>query len=673
MESPPLWTPNPETLSSLRLDALRRKVNEKFGTKLVTYADLHKWSVAEPSAFWNEVWDLAEIIHSEPFTSVIDESIRIDSIPKWFVGTKLNYAENLLEKGQHDDIAIFYKGEGHPEPTKLTYGELRTEVAVWAAALRNAGVGKDDVVCGILPNAPETLIALLATSALGATWTSTSPDYGVTGIVERFKQTEPKILISVNAVFYNGKVHSMSKKLHQLVSDLPSLEKIVVIPFIQGQEAGAIDIPKSKWTWASEFLNNFRSLKTRLVYEQVPFNHPLFIMYSSGTTGKPKCMVHSVGGTLMKHAEEHLLQSNLKKTDVIFYYTTVGWMMYQWLISSLITGCTVILYDGAPSKALWSLIDEFKITIFGTSAKWLAVQEEVARKCIKLDGEDVEALKKELNKNKTSLKMILSTGSPLKPQSFDFIYEYVKHDVLVGSISGGTDCIGCFMGQNPMLPVYRGEIQSYHLGCDLDCVDDEGESVIGERGELVVRTPFPSMPTKFHNDTDGLLYKKAYFAKHTGIWAHGDFIMINPQTKGIVMLGRSDATLNPNGVRFGSAEIYQIVEHFIEVSDSVCVAQRNEAGTDERVVLFLRLLPNIAFSDDLVNRIKLVIREQLSPRHVPAVILPISDIPYTISGKKVEIAVRNIIEGEEVKNVGALANPKCLDLYRNIPVLQTYS
>jgi len=278
-----------------------------------------------------------------------------------------------------------------------------------------------------------------------------------------------------------------------------------------------------------------------------------------------------------------------------------------------------------------------------------------------------------LNKTETPLKMILSTGSPLKPQSFDFIYDYVKSDVLVGSISGGTDCIGCFMGQNPSLPVYRGEIQSYHLGCDLDCVDDEGNSIIGEKGELVVRTPFPSMPTKFHNDTDGLLYKKAYFAKHSGIWAHGDFMLINELTGGIFMLGRSDSTLNPNGVRFGSAEIYQVVENFIEVSDSVCVAQRNSAGNDERVVLFLKLVPKMNFSDELVNKIKMAIREQLSPRHVPAVILPITDIPYTMTGKKVEIAVRNIIEGEEVKNVGALSNPSSLDLYRNIPVLQTYS
>jgi acetoacetyl-CoA synthetase len=341
--------------------------------------------------------------------------------------------------------------------------------------------------------------------------------------------------------------------------------------------------------------------------------------------------------------------------------------MYNWLITSLSVGCPIVLYDGAPSPALWSLVEDIGITIFGTSAKWLAVQEDILTKNGSLDH------KKLLDKSKTNLRMILSTGSPLKPQSFDFVYNNVKRDIVLGSISGGTDIIGCFMGQNCSLPVHRGEIQSYHLGCDLDCFDEDGRSVIGERGELVVRTPFPSMPTHFHNDTDGLLYRKAYFAKFSGIWAHGDYMLVNPKTKGIVMLGRSDATLNPNGVRFGSAEIYQVVEQFREVMDSVCVAQKNSAETDERVVLFLKLGEGIPFTDDLAARIKKSVREQLSPRHVPAVIMPIKDIPYTISGKKVEIAVRNVIEGQEVKNSGALANPASLELYKNITQLGPWS
>lgn len=672
-ENHQLWKPNPEKISDLNIEVFRKSVNKKYGLSLESYADLHKWSVTERSSFWNEVWSFAGVLHSETFSSVVDDGASIDSIPKWFTGSKLNYAENLLEKGgSGDDVAVYYKGEGHPDVEKWTFRELRMEVSAWANALKNCGIKKGDVVAGILPNCPHTLAALLGTASLGAIWTCTSPDYGITGIVERFKQTEPKVIVSVNAVFYNGKTHCMMSKLEQITSELSStVKKVIVIPFLDNSSSTNI-FPSSvtNWVQAPDFLREHRKLKTVLHYEQLPFDHPLFIMYSSGTTGKPKCMVHSAGGTLMKHLEEHILQSDLKKSDVIFYYTTVGWMMYNWLITSLFVGCPVVLYDGAPSPALWDLIEETDITIFGTSAKWLAVQEDVFTKNLKSANNDkLIELQKSMSKDHTNLRMVLSTGSPLKPQSFDFIYNYVKKDVIVGSISGGTDIIGCFMGQNPLLPVHRGEIQSYHLGCDLDCFDEEGRSVIGERGELVVRTPFPSMPTHFHNDSEGVLYRKAYFAKFRGIWAHGDFMMINPETNGIVMLGRSDATLNPNGVRFGSAEIYQVVEQFTEVSDSVCVGQRNSSGSDERVVLFLKLNPGVNYSDDIVSRIKKLVREQLSPRHVPAVIVPIQEIPYTISGKKVEIAVRNVIEGEEVKNSGALSNPSCLELYKNIPQL----
>ncbi|ODM96037.1 Acetoacetyl-CoA synthetase [Orchesella cincta] len=665
----PLWIPGKEVVASTRLESLRKTVNKKYSLQLESYADLHKWSVTQRSNFWTEVWNIGEIIHSEPYTQVVDESLQIDAIPKWFIGAKLNFAENLLEKGIDDDIAVYYKGEGHPTTKKLTYAQLRKEVSAWSSALKSLGVTKGDVVAGILPNCIETLCAVLATASIGAVWTCTSPDYGTLGVVERFKQTEPKVVISVNAVFYNGKTHGMREKLETIVSELTSVKHVIVIPFFEAQNEESKTFSYENWIWSSDLLDDIRSSKVQILYEQVTSDHPLFIMYSSGTTGTPKCLVHSVGGTLLKHVEEHLLQSDLRNDDVIFYYTTIGWMMYNWLISSLISGCSIVLYDGAPTAALWSLIDELGITIFGTSAKWLSVQEEVFLKNSAETGKSA----KDLDKNRTKLRMVLSTGSPLKPQSFDFIYNYIKKDVVVGSISGGTDIVGCFMGQNMTIPVHCGEIQSYHLGCDLDCVDENGKSVIGERGELVVRSAFPSMPTHFHNDQDGILYKKAYFNKFPGVWAHGDFMLVSSTTKGIVMLGRSDCTLNPSGVRFGSAEIYQIVEQFNEISDSVCVGQRNKSKSDERVVLFLKLVEGNSFTNELTTSLKKAIRENLSPRHVPSVILPVAEIPYTISGKKVEIAVRNVIEGEQVKNKGALANPQSLDCYQNIAELAAWS
>nr|XP_053650123.1 acetoacetyl-CoA synthetase-like [Cherax quadricarinatus] len=651
-----LW--RPDVRKKTKIDEFREVVNKKYSNSFGNYQELYKWSVEQYSDFWETWWEFGGFIYSSPPTQIVDSSLNITQVPRWFTGAKLNFAENLL-RFRDDHIAIYATGEGQQGITAVTYEQLYKHVGAYSRALKSHGVKTGDRVVGYVPNCSASIQAMLGTASLGAVWSSTSPDFGITGVLERFTQIEPTILFTVEAVVYNDKVHDHLGKVKKVVTGLKHLKKVVIIPFVHKRnEIDISDIPNGMFL--EDFLAEWES-DEEVEFEQVPFHHPLFIMFSSGTTGIPKCMVHSVGGTLIQIAKEHVLHCDLSRDDVFTYYTTTGWMMWNWLVVGLFSGCSLFLYDGSPllptPNVLWDLVDKLGVTVLGTGAKWLAVLEE--KGIIPRETHDL-----------SSLRAILSTGSPLAPHSFHYVYNNIKEDVMLGSITGGTDIISCFMGSNPNLPVFEGEIQGRNLGMAVEAFRD-GQPVYNIRGELVCTKPFPSMPTHFWNDDGGIKYTKAYFAKYPNTWTHGDYIIINSKTGGITMLGRSDGTLNPNGVRFGSAEIYNIVEQFEEVSDSVCVGQRNAAG-EERVVLFLKLHPCMEFTQEFVRRIVLAIRSELSARHVPALILPITEIPYTVSGKKVEVAVRQMIQGECVKNRAALSNPDSLDLYANIPQLQAW-
>uniref|UniRef100_A0A672HU98 Acetoacetyl-CoA synthetase n=1 Tax=Salarias fasciatus TaxID=181472 RepID=A0A672HU98_SALFA len=654
MESKVLWYP--DSKKNTQMDKFRMQVNKDCGLNLVNYSDLYQWSVDRYPEFWAQVWRFCGVVSSKPYEEVVDASKRISDAPEWFRGARLNYAENLLKHADQDKVALYAARESKGEIVKVTFGELRRDVALFAAAMRKMGIQTGDRVVGYLPNGVHAVEAMLAAASIGAIWSSTSVDFGVNGVLDRFSQIQPKLIFSVAAVVYNGKTHDHMEKLTRCPSVLkpPAETRCVCFPPSVSRSMFLEDFLASGRGEADHF--------PQLEFEQLPFNHPLFIMYSSGTTGAPKCMVHSAGGTLIQHLKEHILHGNMSSSDVIIYYTTTGWMMWNWLVSSLAVGASVVLYDGSPlmptPNVLWDLSDQLGITIFGTGAKWLSVLQE-------------RNLKPSETHNLQSLHTILSTGSPLKPQSYDYVYRCIKSNVLLGSISGGTDIVSCFMGQNPTVPVYRGEIQTRNLGMPVEAWGLDGKPVWGESGELVCLKPIPCQPTHFWNDENGSKYHKAYFSTYPGVWAHGDYCKINPKTGGIVMLGRSDGTLNPNGVRFGSSEIYNIVEAFEEVSDSLCVPQYNADG-EERVILFLKMAQGRPFSPELVAKIRGAIRKALSARHVPALLLETRDIPYTISGKKVEVAVKQVIAGKEVPQRGAFSNPDSLDLYKNIPELQNY-
>ena len=640
-----MWKPSVEQIERSQMFEFKEFINTRHGLNLDSYTDLHDWSVDNIHEFWAFAWEFFDIIHTQPYTQVVDDVSKMPGA-KWFTGARLNFAENLLRR-RDDKTALIFKGESQPV-RKLTYAELYSEVAKTAAALRTAGVEKGDRVAGFVPNMPESIIAMLATTSIGAIWSSSSPDFGIKGVLDRFSQIEPKVLFAANGYFYNGKFHDSLEKLKGILHDLPSVEKVVVIPY--SDEDPDICIISNSILF-SDFIDNDDE---EIEFEQLPFDHPLYIMYSSGTTGLPKSIVHGAGGTLLQHLKELQLHCDLCEQDTIFYFTTCGWMMWNWLVSSLVTGASLVLYDGAPffpdANAMWKMAEELGITVFGTSAKFIAASEAAGNKPISTN-------------DLSNVRLILSTGSPLMEENFDYIYRDVKKDVQLASISGGTDIVSCFAGGSPMLPVYRGELQCSGLAMDVDAFDHKGKSSRNAKGELVCKKAFPSMPIYFWNDPDGQKYHNAYFDKFENIWYHGDYIEINDHG-GIKIFGRSDATLNPGGVRIGTAEIYRVVEQMAEVADSLVVGVQSNG--DEQVALFLKMDEGAILNDNLINQIKSSIRANCSPRHVPSIIKSVEDIPYTISGKKVELAVKKIIHGEEVTNKDALANPEALDCFKGI-------
>ncbi|MBT3664901.1 acetoacetate--CoA ligase [bacterium] len=639
-----LWNPNLDSKNNL--EEFKNLINSKYALSLDSYQELYEWSVKNIPDFWNNVITYSDIQYSGDTTTVL-EDLTMKPAANWFPNTSLNFAENLLNE-RSDHLAIISKSE-KSDIIKITYNELYLKVAKLANSLKRLGIKPGDRIAAILPNSHEAVIAMLATTSIGAIWSSCSPDFGINSVTDRFKQIEPKIIFSIHSYYYNGKLFDFRKKLNSIIQNLSSLEKIIISKPVEEELNKNEDV--------LNLLDLFDNNCDEIQFEKFPFNHPAFILYTSGTTGLPKSIVHGAGGTLLQHKKELLLHCNASKDDIVFYYTTCGWMMWNWQVSFLSTGSTIVLYDGSPffpdKTAMWNFIDELDITIFGTSAKFIDAcksHDLSPNSFAKLD----------------SLKQILSTGSPLVPESFDYVYEKVKKDIRLGSISGGTDIISCFALNSPSIPVYRGELQCRGLGMDVDAFDDNGNSVENVKGELVCKSPFPSMPISFWNDEKGEKYYNAYFNKFKNVWAHGDFIEIN-EHGGVVIYGRSDATLNPGGVRIGTAEIYRIVEKFIEVEDSLVVGQ--EWKNDQRVILFLKLKEGYKLLNTLTDIIKKNIKSSLSPRHVPAIILQIKDIPYTISGKKVELAVKKIIERKNVVNQDALSNPESLELYKSIPEL----
>ncbi len=640
-----LWSPTQDQINATQMDTFRNQVNIRFNLDLNSYQNLHEWSVTHISDFWKAIWGYMAIEFSSDYAQVVDDESKMPGA-KWFKGVRLNFAENLM-RIRSDKPAIHFKGEGQAVRT-LSYNELFDEVEKLASAFRKIGIQQGDRVAGFMPNMPETIIAMLATTAIGAIWSSSSPDFGIKGVLDRFTQIEPKVLFAANGYFYNGKEFNSLEKLNSILDKLPSVDQVVITPFTESNPD--ISSVNNGILW-NDFLDSDPST---IKFEQLPFDHPLYIMYSSGTTGLPKSIVHGAGGTLLQHLKELRLHTNISQDDTVFYFTTCGWMMWNWLVSNLAIGATIVLYDGTPfypsPNAMWDMVDELGITHFGTSAKFIDACRQ-------------EGLSPTNTNSLETLRTILSTGSPLVEESFDYVYNQIKSDVQLASISGGTDIISCFAGGSPTLPVYRGELQCIGLGMDVAAFDLKGNAMENEKGELVCRKAFPSMPIYFWNDPKGKKYRNAYFNQYPGIWHHGDFIEVN-RHGGVTIFGRSDATLNPGGIRIGTAEIYRVVDAFDEVADSLVVGQIWDG--DERVILFIKLNEGCKLDKSLIMEIKKAIRTNCSPRHVPAIVLETKDIPYTINGKKVEIAVKKIIHGEEVTNQDALANPESLDLYRNI-------
>lgn len=640
-----LWKPSEERIKNANMTRYMRYLAEKKNLEFNNFQEMWDWSVDKREQFWETIWEFGGVIASKKWDKILenpDDMLK----SKWFLGARLNFAENLL-RYRDDRTALIFRSETGITK-RITYAQLYDQVARMAKSLRDFGVTTGDRVAGFMPNMIETVIAMLAATSIGAIWSSCSPDFGIKGVLDRFGQIEPKVLFSANGYFYNGKKLDSLERITGILKDLPSIKKVVIVPYTE-EKPDIKGVPNSQM-W-DDFIAKDSGLEIK--FEQLPFDHPLYIMYSSGTTGLPKSIVHGAGGTLLQHLKELILHTDLKREDKIFYFTTCGWMMWNWLVSSLAVGATILLYDGSPfypdAGAIFKYAQEEKMTIFGTSAKYLASVEKAG-------------LKPKEQFDLSSVKAMLSTGSPLSVESFHFVYDQIKNDICLSSISGGTDIISCFALGNPIGPVYEGELQTRGLGMSVQVFNDEGKPVVGEKGELVCTKSFPSQPIYFWNDPDGLKYRGAYFEVFPNIWCHGDYAELT-EHNGMIIYGRSDATLNPGGVRIGTAEIYRVVEGMEEIQDSVVIGQPWD--NDVRVVLFVVLKKGYQLTDDLVKKIKQNIRENTTPRHVPAKILEVTDIPHTLNGKKVEIAIRKTIMGEEVKNKDALANPESLEQFKN--------
>jgi acetoacetyl-CoA synthetase len=647
----PLWTPTPERAAASALCHFRGQLNERHRLQLGDYRDLHAWSVAHPAEFWDAVWDFCGVVGDKTGRLLVDG----DRMPgaKFFPDARLNFAENLMRR-HGSETAIIFRGEDKAA-RKLSFAELDALVSRLQQALKAAGIGKDDRVAAMLPNVPEAVALMLAATSLGAIFSSCSPDFGERGVLDRFGQIEPKLFVACDGYWYAGKRIAIAEKLKSIVEHLPTARQVVIIPYLGEADAVAKSLPRTATFDA--FIASFTA--KQITYERLPFNHPLYILFSSGTTGVPKCIVHGAGGTLLQHLKEHRLHCDLQPGERFFYFTTLGWMMWNWLVSGLASEATLCLYDGSPfapaNEVLFDYAEQERINVFGTSAKYI-------------DAASKAGLVPAKTHDLSALRMITSTGSPLAPESFEYVYRSIKADVHLASISGGTDIVSCFVCGNPLEPVWKGEIQGPGLGMAVDVWSDDGKHLDSGRGELVCTKPFPSMPVMFWNDPDGKKYRAAYFERFPGVWHHGDFAEWTSHG-GIIIHGRSDATLNPQGVRIGTAEIYAQVEQIPEVVESIAIGQEWEG--DVRVVLFVRLRDGVALDAELMDRIKRRIREDASPRHVPAKIVAVADIPRTRSGKITEIAVRDVVHGRPVKNIEALANPEALDLYKDLPELKS--
>ncbi len=645
----PLWQPSEERILGSNLADFMEAVEKDWNVTIDGYSALYRFSVEDKEKFWQSLRDYAGIIAETWGEEALVEAGKMPGA-RWFPGARLNFAENLLRRRDGADAIVFWAEDRVRR--RLSYAELYHQISRLSQALGAAGVGPGDRVAGFMPNMPEAVIAALAAASLGAVWSSCSADFGVSGVLDRFGQIAPKVLFSADGYYYNGRTHDSLERLSDIVRQLPSVETAVVVPFTRA--APAVESIPNGVLWET-FVSDFEP--GEIEFKRFPFNHPLYILYSSGTTGAPKCIVHGAGGTLIQHMKEHLLHCDIKPDDRVFYFTTCGWMMWNWLVSALACQATLLLYEGSPfypdGNVLFDFADAEGMTLFGTSAKFIDAVNKAG-----LEPAKTHAL--------SSVRTMTSTGSPLAPESFDFVYGKIKKDLHLASISGGTDIISCFVLGDPTGPVRRGEIQARGLGMAVEVFDEDANPVRGEKGELVCTAPFPSMPICFWNDPGDEKYRAAYFEKFPNVWCHGDYVELTEQG-GIIIYGRSDATLNPGGVRIGTAEIYRQVEQLDEVVESIVIGQ--EWGSDVRVVLFVVLREGLALNQELIARIKTRIRTNCSPRHVPAKVVRVADIPRTKSGKITELAVRDVVHGREVENIDALANPEALEFYRDLPEL----